>query len=177
MRWLGLMAALSMVASCGSKETDSKPDSVAGQGNQAVNEPDATEEANLTAAAEVPDAVETAKSAASGSVSPCLMQGTDRIGVRPFRAIGTEPFWSARVEGRCVTYSTPEDQQGIRVWTRYTPGSNQGGAWLGQLGGKKFELRTRPQPACSDGMSDKSYPVAVELTVNGEQRRGCAEPL
>ena len=110
------------------------------------------------------------------SVSPCLMQDGQQISVQPLRAIGTEPFWAARVEGRCVTYSHPEDQQGTRVWTRFTPTPN-GGEWTGALDGRQFELRTRAAPGCSDGMSDRSYPVSVDLLVNGEQRKGCAEPM
>jgi uncharacterized membrane protein len=105
------------------------------------------------------------------------MQGADRLEVAPIRAVGTEPFWGARVEGRCVTYSTPENQQGVRVWTRYSAEPKGGGTWVGQLEGKKFEMRARPQAGCSDGMSDERYPLAVELAVNGEQRKGCAEPL
>lgn len=112
--------------------------------------------------------------AASNSAHACLMQGKERLRVTPYRAVGTEPFWGARIEGRCVTYSHPEDQSGTRVWARYTKG--QGGeAWEGALGGKPFELRIRPARGCSDGMSDKRYPLAVDLTVNGEQRKGCAE--
>lgn len=110
------------------------------------------------------------------SVSPCLMQDDQKLSVQPLRAVGTEPFWAARIEGRCVTYSHPEDQQGTRVWTRFTPTPN-GGVWTGALGGRKFELRTLAAPGCSDGMSDKSYPVSVDLLVNGEQRKGCGEPL
>lgn len=110
------------------------------------------------------------------SVSPCLMQDSQQLSVQPLRAIGTEPFWAARIDGRCVTYSHPEDQQGIRVWARFTP-TAQGGVWSGALGGRQFELRTRTAPGCSDGMSDKVYPMSVELLVNGEQRKGCAEPL
>lgn len=112
----------------------------------------------------------------SAGTSPCLMQGSERLRITPIRAIGTEPFWGAKIEGRCVTYSHPEDQAGTRVWTRYASGAG-GGTWSGALGGQRFELRTRPQAGCSDGMSDKSYPIAVDLTVGGEQRTGCAEPL
>ena len=43
--------------------------------------------------------------------------------------------------------------------------------------GKKFEMRVRPEAGCSDGMSDKRYPIAVELTVMGEKRKGCADAL
>jgi uncharacterized membrane protein len=109
------------------------------------------------------------------NVSACLVQGDERLGNPPLRAVGTEPFWGASIEGRCVTYSHPEDQQGTRVWTRYTPGAGGGGTWRGALGGKPFVLTARPEAGCSDGMSDNRYPLAVDLTVGGEQRRGCAE--
>lgn len=113
--------------------------------------------------------------ASPGRVSACLMQGDTRLTNPPLRAIGTEPFWGAEIEGRCVTYSHPENQQGTRVWTRFTAGRNGGGTWTGTLDGRPFVLRARPQPGCSDGMSDRRYPIAVELTVGGELRRGCAE--
>lgn len=112
----------------------------------------------------------------AASAGPCLTQDGATIQVAPLRAVGTEPFWGARIEGRCVTYSHPEDQAGTRIWTRYTPRPG-GGVWAGALGGRRFELRTRAAPGCSDGMSDELYPIAVELVVGGEQRRGCAEPL
>lgn len=122
-----------------------------------------------------PDAPK-APPAGGGRAGPCMMQGNERLAVRPVRAIGTEPFWNARIEGRCVTYSHPEDQSGTRVWTRYTPGAGGGGTWSGALGGRRFELRIRPQAGCSDGMSDRRYPFAADLAVGGEQRSGCAEP-
>ena len=106
-----------------------------------------------------------------------MMQGNDRLQIPPIRAVGTEPFWGARVEGRCVTYSTPDNQQGVRVWTQYAAANGGRGTWTGQLDGKKFEMIVRPDAVCSDGMSDKRYPIAVELAVGGEQRTGCAEPL
>lgn len=92
------------------------------------------------------------------------------------RALGTEPFWAARIQGRCVTYSHPEDQGGTRVWTKFL-GNALSGTWSGSLDGKPFILRTRTDRACSDGMSDRVYPIAVALTVSGEERSGCAEPL
>ena len=130
----------------------------------------------VTACFERVDAAAEAASKPTASTSPCLVQDGELLRTTPLRAIGTEPFWGARIEGRCVTYSHPEDQKGTRVWTRFNPGP-QGGVWIGSLGGKPFELRTRPQPGCSDGMSDNRYPIAVTLVVNGELRTGCAEPL
>ena len=120
-------------------------------------------------------AVPVANDAASASGSACLNQDGEELRITPVRAIGTEPFWGAKVEGRCVTYSTPEDQAGTRIWTRYNPGPD-GGVWVGTFKGKPFKLITRLQPDCSDGMSDRTYPQEAMLTVAGEERRGCAAP-
>ena len=109
------------------------------------------------------------------AASACRSQDGRPVPANRLRAIGTEPFWGARIDGRCVTYSHPEDQQGTRVWTRFS-GTTANGSWSGALGGSPFVLRTRPRPGCSDGMSDNRYPIAVALTVGGEERTGCAEP-
>ncbi|HEX8381504.1 MAG TPA: hypothetical protein VF619_13265 [Allosphingosinicella sp.] len=114
--------------------------------------------------------------APAASANACTVQDGKAVPAPGVRALGTEPFWNAQVEGRCVTYSHPEDQKGTRVWTRFAPGPG-GGAWSGTLGGKPFELKVRPQRGCSDGMSDRSYPLAAELVVGGERRLGCAERL
>jgi uncharacterized membrane protein len=108
--------------------------------------------------------------------SPCLIQDGKQLDVQPIRAVGTEPFWGARTQGRCVTYSTPEDQAGTRVWAKVESGP-KGSVWNGALRGKRFQLSVRPMPGCSDGMSDTRYPLEVKLLVDGEERRGCAEPL
>jgi uncharacterized membrane protein len=110
------------------------------------------------------------------ATNPCRVQDGKELSAASLKAVGTEPFWAAQIEGRCVTYMTPENQKGTRIWTRYTPGPG-GGTWSGALGGKRFELRTRSAAGCSDGMSDKTYPIEAELTVLGEDRRGCAEPI
>lgn len=103
----------------------------------------------------------------------CLTQDGRAIAANILRATGTEPFWAAKVEGRCVTYSHPDNPSGTRVWARFS-GSFANGSWSGALNGKPFLLRTRPRAGCSDGMSDVSYPIAVSLTVGGQHRSGCA---
>jgi len=120
-------------------------------------------------------AVEEKNIASPAKVSACQLQDGEELRLTPVRAIGTEPFWSAHVEGRCVTYSTPEDQTGTRIWTHYNPGPDER-VWVGSLDGKPFKLITRLRRGCSDGMSDRSYPLDAILTVRGEERRGCAAP-
>lgn len=120
---------------------------------------------------------ETASATGSETRSACLTGRDGRtIPANRLKAVGTEPFWAARVEGRCVTYMTPEDQSGTRVWAEFS-GSAANGRWSGFLDGQPFVMRTRREQDCSDGMSDNRYPIAVSLTVKGEERRGCAERL
>ncbi|CAN5117287.1 MAG: hypothetical protein M3448_09435 [Pseudomonadota bacterium] len=115
-------------------------------------------------------------SAAAASGSPCLTGRDGKpVPANAIKAIGTEPFWGAKVQGRCVTYSHPEDQSGTRIWTEFS-GTAESGTWSGFLNERPFVMRTRRQQGCSDGMSDNRYPIAVTLTVHGEQRTGCAEP-
>ena len=106
--------------------------------------------------------------------SPCHVQDGRVLRMSPVRALGTEPFWNAVVDGRCVTYSTPEDPAGLRIWTKIGNGP-AGPIFSGTYRGKPFTLIYIPSPNCSDGMSDKKYEFAAELTVGGEKRRGCAE--
>lgn len=171
MRCIGLMIATSLLAACGTRD---QPSNAAPPEEVAANQPELNQPPETQPEPAAPTPANTAQPASAG---PCLMQGSDRPVVAPIRAVGTEPFWGARVEGRCVTYSTPENQQGTRVWTRYSALGSGRATWAGKLDGKTFEMRVRPQAGCSDGMSDKSYPMAVDLSVGGEQRHGCAEPL
>ena len=128
------------------------------------------------ACAEAPPAEPGPPPPATPAAGACRMQDGKAIPPNLLRAIGTEPFWGARVEGRCVTYSHPDNQAGTRIWTRFT-GTRDTGVWTGIYENRPFVLRTRPEPGCSDGMSDNRYPVAVSITVAGEQRTGCAQLL
>jgi uncharacterized membrane protein len=189
MRILGLIAVTStLLAACGESRDDSPAAAPANQSAAAANQSAAAANQSdaLANRSDVPaGGAQVAQAEAGGnsavgaapaaSASPCLVQDGKPITVAAIRAVGTEPFWNARVEGRCVTYSHPEDQKGTRVWTRFTAAPG-GGTWTGLLGGSRFELKVRPRRGCSDGMSDKRYPLAADLTVGGERRQGCAEP-
>jgi len=156
-----------LLAACGQRdaaESNSVPANEVGQTNRA-SAPIA--EDNVVAEAIPPDG------ATRSSASPCRLQDGKEIGQNRIKAVGTEPFWSADVDGRCVTYSTPENQQGIRIWTRFS-GTRETGEWSGSLGKDRFILATRPDAGCSDGMSDRTYPIAVRLKIGGDERRGCA---
>lgn len=91
-----------------------------------------------------------------------------------FTALGTEPFWAAKVEGAILLYQTPEDQAGRRVAvTRRT--TDVGAELSGTLDGAPLILAIGPGP-CSDGMSDTVYSHSAELRIGRELLKGCAKP-
>lgn len=175
MRNIGLVFAGFLVTTCGGPNRNSSSNEGAAvyDGVAASNDVAMPEDPPVRPAPKIP----ATKTNVGPQPHPCLMQGPDHLRVAAIRAVGTEPFWGARVQGRCVTYSTPENQQGVRVWTRYSETGSGSSKWVGQLSGKIFEMRVRLEPDCSDGMSDRRYPMVVDLAVNGEKRKGCAEPL
>ena len=89
-----------------------------------------------------------------------------------FTALGTEPFWAAKVDGNRLTYSTPQDQAGRTISiTRHI--AARVATIDGLLDGRPLRLRIGAGP-CSDGMSDVVYPLTVERTVGDAVQNGCA---
>ncbi len=88
------------------------------------------------------------------------------------RFTGTEPFWGGSVTGERLVWQTPEDQEGTEIAVRRFAG-NHGLGFSGTLGGAAFDMAVTPG-ACSDGMSDRSYPLTVTVTLGKEMRTGCA---
>ena len=88
------------------------------------------------------------------------------------RFTGTEPFWGGTVRAGELVYSTPENQDGETIAVRRFAGNN-GLGFSGVRNGAPFDMTITPG-ACSDGMSDRTYPFAVTLRLGEEQRNGCA---
>lgn len=85
---------------------------------------------------------------------------------------GTEPFWGGKVAGSTLTYSTPENVDGVTITVERFAGNN-GLGYSGTLEGQSFDMAITPGE-CSDGMSDRTYPFTVTLEIGEEQRSGCA---
>lgn len=101
-----------------------------------------------------------------------VAKAPDPIVARELRALGTEPFWNARIAGATLTYTTPEDQKGktIPIERRDT---GIGAVFSGTLDGAPLVL-TVTKRTCSDGMSDRDYPFSTVLTIGSQRRVGCA---
>ncbi len=87
------------------------------------------------------------------------------------KMIGTEPFWGGEIAAGKVTWTTPENIAGQRApVTRF---AGRGGlGFSGQLDGQAIDLMVTPA-TCTDGMSDRTYPFAVTVTLGSQQLEGC----
>lgn len=85
----------------------------------------------------------------------------------PYRAIGTEPFWDLTIDARLVFTDRGNDmsvsEPAPRVLATATGRTYRG---------RRLQVTITPSP-CSDGMSDRSYPDRVSVSVDGQLYRGC----
>jgi len=88
------------------------------------------------------------------------------------RLIGTEPFWGGTVGSGRLTYTTPDNPDGDTIAVERFAGRG-GISFSGVLGGEDLEMTVTPI-ACSDSMSDRTYPFTVTLKIGDETREGCA---
>lgn len=139
-------------------------------------------EANRQAEAAAPVANETGNVADPGVAPQPAPEAPDSRPSPPavprsatgYRLIGTEPFWGGTVGPDEIVYSTPDNQSGepIAVTVRFE-GDRE--IYSGSLHGRPFVLTLTAGP-CSDGMSDNVHAFTATLEVDGETRRGCANP-
>ncbi len=94
------------------------------------------------------------------------------------RAIGTEPFWGMQVRTDQVVFTRPDADSLVYP---YTPPEVKGGGVL-VYASKRFAndtaLTLTIEPgACSDGMSDRTYPAKATVERGTLTWKGCATVL
>lgn len=84
---------------------------------------------------------------------------------------GTEPFWGMRIADGQARYSNPDHPEGTAfAVTRFA--GNGGLGFSGTLDGAAVTITLTPG-ACSDGMSDRSYPYVATVALGEATLRGC----
>jgi uncharacterized membrane protein len=91
----------------------------------------------------------------------------------PLRAIGTEPDWSVDLMGTEMVYTSPEPPgQRARQPEPVIQGTTA--TWAGETAdGATFKV-TLVATECSDGMSERTYPLTAMVTVGERALTGCA---
>ena len=85
----------------------------------------------------------------------------------PYHAVGTEPFWNLLIDEHNITFVEPERQP----ITQPTPKVIIGVA--GEIYQTQRINVNIVHGQCSDGMSDRTYPDKVQVTVDGRRFEGC----
>lgn len=92
---------------------------------------------------------------------------------QPVRALGTEPFWSLEIAPDGLTF-TGVDRPEART---ANPGPVVQGAaaeWTARAADGAEWRVTLTGADCSDGMSDRTYPLTARLKIGDETLTGCA---
>ena len=85
----------------------------------------------------------------------------------PYHALGTEPFWNLLIDERDLTFTQPDVQ----------PVRQPRPAAINGIAGEIYQTRrinvNIVHAQCSDGMSDRTYPDKVQVTIDGRRFEGC----
>lgn len=117
------------------------------------------------------NANEPAPAEAPAPAPPAVLAGVDLN--QPVRAIGTEPFWGVEITPQTLAY-TAVDHPGL---TAANPGPTMQGttAVYAAAGADGTTLVvTLIATECSDGMSDRVYPLTARVEMGSETLNGCA---
>lgn len=95
---------------------------------------------------------------------------------RPLRAVGTEPFWGVEFTGSELRLSIMGEQHMVAPQPR--PGISAGTAvYRSRSRDGEPVLITLSAEDCSDGMSDRTYPLTAVVQWGASTHHGCAATL
>jgi uncharacterized membrane protein len=103
-----------------------------------------------------------------GLVAGCMSVPTAPPAAASYRALGTEPFWNLQIDPRTMTFTQPDAQPIQQPTPRVIIGI------AGEIyQTPRINVNIVHARGCSDGMSDRTYPDRVQVTVDGRQFSGC----
>jgi uncharacterized membrane protein len=92
---------------------------------------------------------------------------------KPVRALGTEPFWSVELTGTEMVYTTPEPPEQRAPQPRAVVQGTTA-TFEGKTAAGTALSVTLVATECSDGMSDRTYPLTAMVKVGETSLNGCA---
>ena len=102
-------------------------------------------------------------------------QDDDPVASHPLACGGTEPFWSLAIDGEAATFDTPDTPSTDWFASEWMPARGVLHRYVVRLGsGYGTGYLALFRQACSDGMSDITYPFEAILVTPGQAvRAGC----
>ncbi|WP_312139206.1 hypothetical protein [Brevundimonas sp.] len=91
----------------------------------------------------------------------------------PIRALGTEPFWHVDIETAGLVL-TRIDQQPLTASNKGFEANGNVAFWTSALPDQTPFKVTLTAEDCSDGMSDRVYPLSAKVEIGAETLTGCA---
>ncbi len=110
---------------------------------------------------------------AAASASLTQTESTTLSGValdQPLRILGTEPFWAITTDDSDVLLERPDAAP-----RHFTPSGFHITGNQAELRSTTLSIVLTPGP-CSDGMSDRQYPLTAEVRLDDKVLKGCAMP-
>jgi uncharacterized membrane protein len=111
-----------------------------------------------------------AEPAPSAPIEPKL-NGVDLT--EDLRVVGTEPFWAVEITNDYLKFSGADmpESTAQNSGPVMTPGL---ATWTGSTGdGKTLKIELTGEN-CSDGMSDRQYPLTAKVDLGDQHYKGCA---
>lgn len=92
---------------------------------------------------------------------------------QPVRALGTEPFWSVELTGTEMVYTAPDTPE-QRAPQPDPLAQGTTATWEAETADGTALSVTLIATECSDGMSDRTYPLTAMVKVGDRELTGCA---
>ena len=85
----------------------------------------------------------------------------------PYHAVGTEPFWDLLIDEHNLTFKLAGGQPVLQLTPQVIHG------FAGEIYQSQRINVNIVHGSCSDGMSDRTFPDKVQVTVDGHHFNGC----
>lgn len=112
-----------------------------------------------------------AEAPAAPAAAPAVLSGVDLT--QPLRALGTEPFWSVELTGSEMIYTSPDQQAGLRAPQPAPVMQGTIAVYESAVQSEEFKV-TLTATECSDGMSDRTWPLSAIVQLGDRTLTGCA---
>jgi Predicted membrane protein len=116
--------------------------------------------------------VQPAPEAAPAAPAPVLLAGVDLN--EPVRLLGTEPFWSVDITETELVYTNPEPDSEQRAARPEPVLAGTTATWTSATTAGVPLVITVIATDCSDGMSDRTYPLVAKVELGTQILNGCA---